>query len=108
MIRTFGCTLRYISAAAVVHGPTVLEPSALMLPFSFGAFCGGGHRGPAASASAMREDRGPDAFAHAWLPFRWLSEVIVDSAVDRAWARLGERRVTVTVAAPSFVALAKS
>src|ERR687897_530161 len=36
VMRTFGWTFRYISAAEVVHGPTVLEPSAVMLPASCG------------------------------------------------------------------------
>jgi hypothetical protein len=34
VMRTFGFFFWNISAAAVVHGPTVLEPSALMLPLT--------------------------------------------------------------------------
>ena len=66
-----GWTLRYSSsAAAVVQGPTVLEPSAVMLPFSCGAFA------PAATAVPQRNQ--PDrkkqcCFPHSSLPLWWVS-----------------------------------
>ena len=87
MIRTFGCTLRYISAAAVVHGPTVLEPSAVMLPLSFGAFFAVAvtavtpPTSVSASAKAPRRARRLCLCMKSWLPFRcrWIERIVAPS-----------------------------
>ena len=100
VMRTFGCTLRYISAAAVVHGPTVLEPSAAMLPESFGAFFAVAATAvtPPREREREREDPEPGQ-THAnlhgvlLLPcrFRWIASMVAASQRRVGYALVNRR-----------------